>query len=149
MTRKIRPKIVSPLLTAVILGIGAAFLPMSSGSAQNAPVATSTVSLVENADRTASTYSREHAGIVVAVRLGTADSTPAPNVIERILRDEFSSAGVYDPITFFFDQNDVPGTAVAYYYSGYVDGPFSLGASREQAKTTSETYLFRKSKGLL
>lgn len=131
-----------------MLGFIVFLTPLSSGLAQDRPAAVSTVSLVENADRTASTYGRQHPGIAVAVFLGT-ESSVTSDQIKTILTREFVQAGVDDPITFFFDQNDVAGTGVAYYYAGYVDGPFNLKDARPQAIKTAEDYIFRKSRNLL
>lgn len=138
------------ILTASIFCALATLLPMSSGIAQTAQVAASAspVKLVENADRTASTYARRNPGIAVAVFLGTQSSV-TPQQIKSILTKEFTQAGVSDPISFFFDQNDTPGTGVAYYFDGDVDGPFNLQYARPEAIKTARTYRFRKEKGLL
>lgn len=148
MTQKNKAKIVLPMIAALIVAGGPVILNASPSLAQGMPVSQSPVRLVENADRTASTYSREHAGIVVAVFLGT-QSNVTPEQIKTILTKEFVEAGVSDPVTFFFDQNDTPGTGMTYYYAGYVDGPFNLADARPQAIQTARTYLFRKENGLL
>lgn len=140
-------KIFVSVMTALVVGAGTTLLSMSASQAQDTPATTSTVKLVENADRTASTYGRQNPGIAVAVFLGT-ESVVTPEQIKTILTREFVQAGVDDPIRFFFDQNDVPGTGVAYYYDGDVDGPFNLKEARPQAVKTAKSYMFRKEKGL-
>lgn len=132
-----------------MLGFIVFLTPLSSGFAQDRPVAVSTVSLVENASRAASTYARQHPGVAVAIRLGTHSSTPTPERVREVLASDFQDAGLDGPVTFFFDQNDVEGTAAAFYYAGYVDGPFSLGESRTAVRETVEDHNFRKSRGLL
>lgn len=135
-------------MMVLVLGAGTTLLSMSASLAQDTPATTSTVELVENADRTASTYGRQNPGIAVAVFLGT-ESVVTPEQIKTILTREFVQAGVDDPIMFFFDQNDVPGTGVAYHYDGYANGPFNLKDARPQAVKIAKSYMFRKEKGLL
>lgn len=146
MTKRNTAKFFRPALVLALIGFLA---PLSASLAQGASATPSTISLVENAARTASTYGRNNPGIAVAVRLGTHSSTPTPERIREVLTGDFSEAGLDGPVTFFFDQNDVEGTAAAFYYAGDVDGPFSLGESRKAVQQTTEDYNFRKSRGLL
>lgn len=137
------------MIAALILGTGSLALNTSSSLAQGVPASASPISLVENAARTASTYGRQNPGIAVAIRLGTHSSTPKPERIREVLAADFLNAGLDGPVTFFFDQNDVPGTTAAFFYAGNVDGPFSLGESRTELRQTVEDYNFRKSHNLL
>ena len=136
---------------ALVLGAGATLLSMSASLAQDTAAAQSdsSIRLVDNAARTASTYGRHNPGIAVAIRLGTHSSTPTPERIRDVLTSDFQKAGLDGPVTFFFDQNDVEGTAAAFFYAGDGDGPFSLGQSRKEVQQTTKTYNFRKSRGLL
>ena len=91
---------------AIGLTAMAAVTPLTFSWAQDAqpiPVVatTSSIQMVENADRGASIFSRENAGIAVAIRLGTHESTPSPERIRDVLTADFRNAGLEDPITFF------------------------------------------------
>ena len=142
---------------AVTLGAAAALSPLTGAFAQdNQPpsvavstIAPSSVNFVDDAGLAANLFSDQNDGVAVAVRLGTADSTPPTERIREVLTQDFRNAGLEDPVTFFFDQNDIPVTGVAYYYSGYANGPYTLGQSRDAVKEISESYNFRKANGLL
>jgi len=54
-----------------------------------------------------------------------------------------------DPVTFFFVQNDVEGSAAAFFLEGHMQGPYTLSASREEAAELGRSYEFRKERGLL
>ncbi len=146
--------------TAAAMGMTAiaAMTPLSysfadeTRSVQTVPISTASTSqfaLVEDSGLAANLYSRENPGVAVSVFLGTAQSTPDPAIIQNILSKDFANAGLDGPITFFFDQNDTPGTGVAYYFDGDVNGPYHLGEARQAVKQTAESYNFRKEKGLL
>ncbi len=146
--------------TAAAMGMTAiaAMAPLSysfadeTRSVQTVPISTSSTAqfaLVEDAGATAGQYARTHPGVAVAIRLGTHESTPTPERIQEVLTRDFINAGLDGPVTFFFDQNDIPATGAAFYFDDDANGPYSLGQSRNQVFQTVHTYNFRKEKGLL
>ena len=150
------PKFDSKSFAAVAMAGALAVSPMAAhaddaAQARVVPVAavTQQINLVEDAGIAAGRFSETNPGIAVAIRLGTHPTTPTPERISEVLTEDFQEAGVTDPITFFFEQNDVPGSAAAFYYDGYIDGPFSLGQSRNEAAETAGTYNWRKNNGFL
>lgn len=104
-------------------------------------VSSSDIPLTEDATGDAILWTREHDGIGVAVYLGTAPSTHPPEVIARILRQDFKDAGV-ENVQFFFEQNDVAATGVTYIYKGVSDGVFTLGNSRPAVPDTAAQFQF-------
>jgi len=93
-------------------------------------------------------YSETNPGVVIAVYLGTHPNTPSRARIREVLTQDFREAGLQDPITFFFAQNDVEGSAATIHYGGDVDGPHALSATRERAAAVTKSYNFRKERGL-
>mgnify|MGYP000451072668 CR=1 FL=1 len=100
------------------------------------------VEMTEDATRTAFEWSRTNEGIAIAVLLGT-ESRVLPSQIEETLRREASAAGVCR-LTFFYEQNDVPGTGTAYAYGGDVDGPFNLAEARDEIRASARQYLYQQ-----
>jgi len=120
-------------------------------AANNVPVSTQvsttpasygSVQLLSDATRAAFSWSKENDGLAVAVYLGT-ESRVTPSQIEQILTREIQSAGVRN-VEFFFEQNDVPASGVAYAYAGDMDGPFHLGEARPAAAKSAQQYLFQR-----
>lgn len=136
---------------AVAIGLSAiiATTPMNSAFAENgngASAATAshpTITLTQNAPHAAYLWSKKNHGIAVAVLLGTK-SRVSPAQIEQILTREIRSAGVRD-VEFFYEQNDVAGTGVAYSFGGDSMGPYSLGEARPAAVKATKQYLFQLS----
>ena len=100
------------------------------------------VEMTEEATRTAIEWSQTNDGISVAVILGT-ESRVTPSQIEETLRREASAAGVCR-LTFFYEQNDVPGTGTAYAYDGDIDGPFNLAEARDEIRASARQYLYQQ-----
>lgn len=142
---------------AIGLTAMAAVTPLTFSWAQDARTAgtfpvvatTSSIQMVEDASIAAGLHSESNPGIAVAVFLGTHESTPAPERIRDVLSGDFQKAGISDPISFYFEQNDTPGTGTAFYFGGDMHGPFLLGPSRKEVPETAATYLFRKNNGML
>lgn len=139
---------------AVGLSAAVAFTPLTGALAQDASqaqpavatsatVASATPVLLEDAGRAAVEWSLENEGIAVMVKMGT-ESGVTPAQISDVLTREINGAGV-DSVAFFFEQNDIPATGVAYAYSGAVDGPFGLGEARSEAVRSAQQYLFQQS----
>lgn len=143
---------------AAAAGVAAALAlsPMVGASAQDAqPQQQAEFTQVAVADPVAQAsieagrYSERNPGIAVAVYLGTHPDTPSRDRIREVLTSDFRSAGLTDPVTFFFAQNDVAGSGASFYYDGNVEGPYTLSASRNQAAQVVSSYNFRKERGLL
>lgn len=142
---------------AIGLSALAAIAPVSFAFADEArtagviPVAatTSTIHMVEDASIAAGVHSENNLGIAVAIRLGTHESTPTPERIRDVLAGDFHKAGITDPITFFFDQNDIEATGASFHFGGDMYGPYALGPSRKAVPETAAHYNFRKTNGML
>ena len=139
---------------AIGLTAMAAVTPLTFSWAQDAqpiPVVatTSSIQMVEDAGIAAGLHSERYPGIAVAIRLGTHETTPTPERIRDVLAVDFATAGVTDPVNFFFEQNDTAGTVAAFYFGGDMHGPFSLGQSRKAVPETTASYNFRKQNGML
>ncbi len=138
---------------AAAAGASLALSPIAGATAQDAQpqqraeftqvAATTNVALTQDAPHAAYQWSKLNRGIAVAVKLGT-ESSVTPQQIEQILTREIQNVGVSD-VVFFYEQNDVAGTGVAYSFAGNTDGPFSLGEAREAAVKSAKQYLFQQS----
>ncbi len=104
------------------------------------------VEMTDDATYDAGQWSMRNQGVSVAILLGT-ESRVTPAQIQEILTREINNAGV-GHVAFFFEQNDVPGTGVAYAYDGDVDGPFNLAEARPAAVEAARQYLFQRRLGL-
>lgn len=142
---------------AAATGIAAALIaaPVAHAMAQEAPqqhvefTQVAVADPVAQASIEAGRYSERNPGIAVAIYLGTHPDTPSRDRIREVLTSDFRSAGLTDPVTFFFAQNDVVGSGASFYYDGNVEGPYTLSASRSQAAQVVSSYNFRKERGLL
>ncbi|WP_298307642.1 hypothetical protein [uncultured Erythrobacter sp.] len=143
---------------AGVAAVGFAASPVQADEQNNAPAqltqtsattVSATTQIVDDAGLVAGRYSRENPGVAVAIYLGTHSSTPSRERIVEALTADFREAGLSDPVTFFFEQNDVPGSVASFHYDGAIDGPFRLGDSRSQTASTAKSYNFRKDRGLL
>ncbi len=134
-------KTVPPVATTTMAATTTQAVKMTKASTA-ATSANFTPAPLKDAGGNAQDWSLENPGIAVAVFLGT-ESGVTPTQIRDILTNEINSAGVKD-VAFFFEQNDVAGTGVAYAYSGAVDGPFHLGDAREAAAKSAQQYMFQQ-----
>lgn len=152
---KLRTGFTRQAAAATLTAAAVLFVPLSSTFAEDAkpdnkPVVmaaattpTFTPVLLEDARGSAQDWSIQNPGIAVAVKLGT-QSDITPQQIRDVLTTEFTNSGVND-VSFFYEQNDTPSTAVAYYYSGKGDGPFLLNQARAEARDSAAQYLFQQS----
>ena len=152
---KLRTGFTRQAAAATLTAAAVLFMPLSNTFAEDAkpenkPVVlaaattpTFTPVLHENARRSAQDWSIKNPGIAVAVKLGT-ESEITPLQIRDVLTEEFSKSGVND-VSFFYQQNNTPSTAVAYYYAGVSDGPFQLRHAKAEARDSAAQYLFQQS----
>lgn len=101
-----------------------------------------------HAARAAGRYSESNFGVAVAVYLGTHPSTPSRERIIEVLTEDFRTAGMNDPVVFFFFQNDIEGSGATIYFGGAARGPMTLAEARTTAPEISRSYNFRKERCL-
>ena len=101
----------------------------------------STVTLVESANYEASRWVVDHQDrLAVSVSLG-ADSRVPTDVMERILREDFSAQGV-DNVEFFYEFRGPGGTVVRYHSDIFVSDAYGLDTAREQVAGMAQRMRF-------
>lgn len=93
-------------------------------------------------------YSERNFGVAVAVYLGTHPTTPSRERITEVLTQDFRTAGMADPVVFFFYQNDIEASVASIYFGGAVRGPMTLAEARTAAPEIARSYNFRKERCL-